>query len=146
MVASECAAVKPKPGPPRRPGAGTDNEARDAGTTGAVSGKVVAMFGVTMTGALGMMGTGARICCGIAIPGGGMLAGSTAADVTEAASAGATDGAMDCRAGRAAGSTAEAPSCELSFVIPRTAFEATASIAWILAVAAAAATAAAVGM
>lgn len=75
-----------------------------------------------------------------------MVVGSTTEDVTEAAKAGATAGAIDCRAGKAAGSTAEAPNCELSFVMPRKAFEATASIACILAVAAAAATAAAVGI
>lgn len=128
-MASECAAAKAKPGAPIKPGAETDNEDNVAGMTGVVIGRGVVMLGVAITGVLGMMGTGARICCGIAIPGGGMVVGSTAADVTEAASAGATDGAMDCRAGNAAGSIADAPSCELSFVIPRTAFEATASIA-----------------
>lgn len=103
-------------------------------------------MGAAMTGVLGKMGTGARICCGMAIPGGGIVVGSTTEDVTEAANAGATEGAIDCKAGNAAGSTVETPSWELNLVIPKTAFDATASIACILAVAAAAATAAAVGI
>lgn len=82
----------------------------------------------------GIIGTGALICWGIiAIPGGGITVDGTVANV---------DGNC-CKPGR---TDVWAPNWELNLLKPNTAFVATASIAWIFAVAAAAATAAAVGM